>query len=196
LLAFADRAGQRDAAIAALGRSRLLTRGPKPAKALKEIGLAPTWVAESPTTEGVIGTLRKHSVAGETVGLQLAGVPNPLLRDFLTSVGASVETVLPYVYAPAADAERVVALIDRMAAGTVDVLLFTSSPQFDRLLEVAKEQSREAELRRGLERVQIAAVGPVVAETLRKFGREPDICPEQGFVMKNLVQQIKRRLEK
>jgi uroporphyrinogen-III synthase len=195
LLGFADRVGQREAAIAGLARCRLLTRGPKPARALKEIGLAPTLVAEAPTTDGVIATLRKHSVAGETVGLQLAGVPNPTLVDFLTSAGATVETVLPYVYAPAADAARVVALIEQLASGKVDVLLFTSSPQFDRLLEVAKEKGREEELRRGLDRVRIAAVGPVVADTLRKHGREPDICPDQGFVMKNLVQQIKRRLE-
>jgi uroporphyrinogen-III synthase len=194
LLGFAERAGQRDAVVAALGKTRLLTRGPKPARALKEIGLSPTLVAEAPTTEGVIATLRKRAVTG-TVGLQLAGVPNPALVNFLTSTGATVETVLPYVYAPAADAARVVALIDKMVAGEIDVILFTSSPQLDRLLEVAKEHGKEGSLAEGLKRTRIAAVGPVVADSLRQYGREPDICPEQGFVMKNLVQQIKRRLE-
>ncbi len=46
-----------------------------------------------------------------------------------------------------------------------------------------------------MQRVRVAAVGPVVAESLRLKGRMADICPEQGWVMKNLVQQIKRELK-
>ena len=34
----------------------------------------------------------------------------------------------------------------------------------------------------------------VQAEALRALGAPVHICPEQGFVMKNLVQQIKREL--
>src|SRR5581483_2202804 len=51
LLGFAERAGRRDAFVAALGRTRTVTRGPKPGQALKEIGLAPAVVAPLPTTE-------------------------------------------------------------------------------------------------------------------------------------------------
>jgi len=50
----------------------------------------------------------------------------------------------------------------------------------------------ESVLQRGMERTQVAAVGPVVAESLRQRGARVAICPEQGFVMKNLVQLIKR----
>jgi uroporphyrinogen-III synthase len=48
----------------------------------------------------------------------------------------------------------------------------------------------EDRLRLGLERAKVAAVGPVVADNLRGRGAPVDICPEQGFVMKNLVQKI------
>jgi uroporphyrinogen-III synthase len=47
-----------------------------------------------------------------------------------------------------------------------------------------------------LERTRVAAVGPVVADNLRHRSVRVDICPEQGFVMKNLVQHIKRELER
>src|SRR4051794_8896642 len=53
LLGFAAREGLRDAVIAALGRTRTITRGPKPGQALREIGLAPSRVADAPTTDGV-----------------------------------------------------------------------------------------------------------------------------------------------
>src|SRR5262245_50059509 len=57
LVACADRHRMRDQVVAALGRSKSVTRGPKPVRALKEIGLAPTRIAAEPTTEGVIAAL-------------------------------------------------------------------------------------------------------------------------------------------
>ncbi|HEV3261245.1 MAG TPA: uroporphyrinogen-III synthase [Gemmataceae bacterium] len=196
LLGFAEREGLRDDVIAAVGRARTVTRGPKPVRALKEIGVAPTKVAEAPTTEGVIATLRQEPLRGQTVGLTLYGAPNPPLVVFLEEAGATVRTVLPYVYAPAADGVKVAGLIDQMARGQIDAIVFTSSPQVDRLFEVAAEGGLEETLRRGLSRTLVAAVGPVLAENLRNKGVQVNICPEQGFVMKNLVQQLKREFEK
>jgi uroporphyrinogen-III synthase len=194
LLGFAERAGLRAAVIAAIARSITVTRGPKPVRALKEVGLSPSKVAEAPTTEGVIATLRPEPLRGKTVGVQLYAETNPPLTEFLAQAGAVARPVLPYVYAPAADAERVADLIARTARGELDVIVFTSSPQVDRLYEVAAERGLETELRQGLGRTRVAAVGPVVADNLRRRGARVDICPEQGFVMKNLVQHIRRAL--
>jgi uroporphyrinogen-III synthase len=102
--------------------------------------------------------------------------------------------VQPYIYAPASDSERVAELVHRMAAGEVDAVVFTSSPQVDRLFAVAEERGIVEELRRGFGRTQVASVGPVLNENLNARSVPVHICPEQGFVMKNLVQQIKRAL--
>jgi len=192
LLGFAERAGLRDAVIAALARTRTVTRGPKPARALKEVGLAPREAARMPTTEGIIETLRHHDLGGLAVGVQLYGQDNPTLMEFLRAAGANPWTVCPYIYAPGADAEQVADLIGRLSRGEVDVLAITSKPQVERLYEVAEERGLQAEMRHGLERTKVAAVGPVAAESLRQHGVRVDVCPEQGWVMKNLVQQIKR----
>jgi uroporphyrinogen-III synthase len=194
LLGFAEREGLRAQVIEAMSRTRTVTRGPKPVRALKEIGLAPTRVADAPTTEGVIENLRAEPLRGQTVGVTLYGQPNPALVQFLEGAGASVRTVLPYILAPAIDAQRVVELIQQMARNEVDAIVFTSAGQVDRLFEVAAEHGQDATLRQGLEKVQVAAVGPIVADNLRQRGARVDICPEQGFVMKNLVQHIKRHL--
>lgn len=194
LLGFAERAGKRPAVIDALSRTRTVTRGPKPVRALKEVGLSPALVADVPTTEGVIAALKSQELSGKTVGVQLYSPANPPLLDFLQAAGATAFPILPYVYAPATDAQRVADLIRQMAAGQVQAICFTSSPQVDRLWEVAVEQQLEPALQQGFQRVKVAAVGPVVADNLKLRGRAPDICPEQGFVMKNLVQHIKREL--
>jgi uroporphyrinogen-III synthase len=117
------------------------------------------------------------------------------LEQFLTAAGAAVRTVMPYVYAAGTEEDRVADLIDRMARGAVDVLVLTSSPQVDRLYEVADRRQCEEALRQGLNRVRVAAIGPVVAASLHERGAPVHVCPEQGFVMRNLVQHIKRALE-
>jgi uroporphyrinogen-III synthase len=194
LMGFADRAGMRDKVLAALSKTKTVTRGPKPVKALRELGLTPALVAESPTTEGVMATLKSQAIRGKAVALTLYGEPNPPLEEFLKSRGAAVHSVMPYVYAPRADGRQVADLIQKMASGKTDAILFTSSSQVDRLYEVAGQENLAAQLQQGLERTRVGAVGPVVAENLRKRGAHVDICPEHGFVMKNLVQQISRAL--
>jgi uroporphyrinogen-III synthase len=190
LLGFAERTGRRDQAIAALGRTRTVSRGPKPGQALKEVGLAPKVVATQPTTDGVIATLRQEPLAGKRVGVQLFGAPNPALTEFLAAAEATAVPVLPYVYAPAADTDRVVSLLTSLASGEVDAIVFTSSPQVDRLYEVAAERRLAVDLTR----TRVAAVGPVVAEALRRHGAPVHVAPEQGFVMKNLVKHLREAL--
>ena len=72
---------------------------------------------------------------------------------------------------------------------------YTSAPQVDRLFEVAEEKGVESRLRDGLSRTKVAAVGPIVAENFRGRQVRVDVCPEQGWQMKNLVIQMKRAFE-
>src|SRR5262245_14654503 len=51
LLGFAERANLTPEFITALKSVRKITRGPKPVKALRDIGLAPDLTAETPTTD-------------------------------------------------------------------------------------------------------------------------------------------------
>ncbi len=191
LLALARRIGLEAETQSALGRLRTITRGPKPARVLRELGLAPGLAADPPTTEGIIDRLAREALAGRTVGVQLyPGNPNAALLDFLRQAGASPDAVLPYRYASAADTARVAWAIREMAAGAVDAIAFTSSPQVSRLFAVAQESGLEETLRQGLARTRIAAVGPVVAAALAAKGATAVIAPRFSFHMKPLVAAI------
>ena len=145
---FARRFDIEDGFLDGLRTARKITRGPKPERALRELGLKSDLRAEKPTTDGLIATLSALDLRGRRVGVQLyPGAPDARFTDFLRDAGAEPDTVLPYVYASAAEDESVVALIDRMASGGIDVIAFTSSPQVERLLEVAKATRREEALR-------------------------------------------------
>lgn len=195
LLAAAERDGVRDEFIAALGRVKVITRGSKPVQMLKELGLKPYKTAESPTTDGLIATLSRENLNGQTVGVVCHGHDNPPLVAAIEQGGAVAVPVMPYRYAPAADADKVVELIDKMAAGTVDLLVITSSPQVARLFAVAEERGVQTRLMEGLQKTAIAAVGPVAADALIQHGARVDICPDQGWVMKKLVQLVSRELD-
>ena len=188
---FARRFDLETALLGALQTARKITRGPKPERALRELGLKSDLRAEEPTTDGLIAALSAHDLRGRRVGVQLyPSNPNRKFIDFLSGAGAEPDPVLPYVYTAAADDEKVTELIDRMADGGVDVIAFTSSPQVERLFEVAAATQREERLRSALRRTQIAAVGPVVAEDLRRRGLTVGITPEHSYFMKPLVSAI------
>src|SRR5258708_6696607 len=167
-------AGRRDIEAqfcAALAATRKITRGPKPAQALRELGLSPDLRAAEPTTDGVIASLTELDLRGRTVGVQLyPGNPNLKLIEFLRGKDAAPDPVSPYVYATEADDRRVQDLIGTLAGGTVDVIAFTSSPQVARLFEVAERAGRQPELQVGLQKTRIAAVGPIVAAELQRRG--------------------------
>ena len=71
LLGLARRLSMEPAFLKALGASRKITRGPKPVRALREIGLAADVPADEPTTEGVIAALARYDLSGRHVGVQL-----------------------------------------------------------------------------------------------------------------------------
>lgn len=191
LLAVADQEGLRKEFTSSLSRMRTLTRGPKPAKVLRELGLRPSMQATVATTPGVIARLHEENLAGRRMGVQLYGQdPNQLLQDYLQERGAQCLPVAPYRYANDAEDGQVVNLLQKLIGGEVDAICFTSSPQIRRLLSVAKKQQVEPALRDALTRVLVAAVGPVVAEELRKRELSVDLMPESSWFMKPLVQAL------
>lgn len=176
--------------VAALGSARKITRGPKPARGLRQLGLKPDLAVDPPTTAGIIAALGRENLAGRRVGVQLYPEAPSDLLDYLKTMGAAADPVIPYAYASAADENRVVAAIDAMAAGEVDLIAFTSGPQLRRLKSVAKAKGREAALARGFARTRIAAVGPVVTAAVEAAGGIVAIAPAGNFHMRPMVNAI------
>lgn len=174
-----------------LAQVRTLTRGPKPAKALRELGLKPTLTAEEPTTAGVISALLTLDLRHRTLGVQIYGDQPPVaLVHFLYSINASVDWVAPYRYADAIADQQVHQLIDTLAARQLDAIAFTSQAQVDRLLAVAKLTQRQEILASGLAHCCVAAVGPVVAQALQRHGIRVDLMPNEAFFLKPLTQKL------
>lgn len=181
--------GLDQALVAALARSRKFARGPKPGKALREIGLEAQQTTEKPTTEGVIEMLGKLDLRGRRLGLQLyPDKDHSALTGALAAQGAEIDTVLPYIYDSKAADANIVAAIDDMAAGRIDSIALTNLGQVRRLIEAAKAHGSEAKLREGFERTLIASVGPAVSAELAAHGLRTDVAPvEDHYFMRPLI---------
>lgn len=192
----AERAGIDADFRAALGRVRTITRGPKPARALREIGLAPGLRAAQPTTAGIIAALATGEMAGRRVAVQLYPEAPTTLLDFLRDAGAHADPVWPYAYIPAADDTSIRALVAAAATGEIDAVAFTSTPQVVRLFEAAQQAGLAEKLDAALAATAVAAVGPVVAADLRARGVTVAIMPRDKFFMKPLVDALAAALKR
>ncbi|WP_441228950.1 uroporphyrinogen-III synthase [Tardiphaga sp. 20_F10_N6_6] len=184
--------------VAAVGKSRKFARGPKPGRALREIGLEADITTEKPTSEGVAEMLSRLDLKGHRLGLQLyPEKDHTVLISAITACGAEVDTVLPYVYDSKAAETNILSAIDEMEAGRVDAIALTSSGQVRRLVDAAKAHGHEDQLRSALSKTPIASVGPVVSDELKSYGLEADIYPaNDAFFMKPLISAMSIALDK
>jgi uroporphyrinogen-III synthase len=198
LMKVVRRIGMEKDFIAALGRSRKFARGPKPGRALREIGLEPQQTTERPTSEGIAEMLSRIDLKGHRLGLQLyPDKDHSALIGVITAQGAEVDPVLPYVYDAKAADSNIVTAIEEMAHGRIDAIALTSSGQARRLFDVAKAHGCEARLLEGLTKTPIASVGPVVSDELAAHGLHASISPAEGaYFMKPLISAMAAALGK
>jgi len=184
--------------VAALGQARKFARGPKPGRALREIGLEPQETTEKPTSEGVAEMMSRLDLRGHRVGLTLyPDKDHSALIGAIAAGGATVDPVLPYAYdAKAADA-AIASAIEEMAKGTVDAIALTNLSQVRRLVETARAHGWEEKLREGFARTPIASVGPAVDDELKCHGLRASISPAgEAYFMKPLISAMAAELSK
>src|SRR5882762_7851005 len=130
MMKVARRLGVEQAFIAAVGKARKFARGPKPGRALREIGLEPQVTTEKPTSEGIAEMLSRVDLKGHRVGLQLyPDKDHGALIGAITAEGAEVDTVLPYAYDAKAADVNIVTAIEEMAEGKIDAIALTNLGQ-------------------------------------------------------------------
>ena len=177
--------GVLDSVRAGLARARVVARGPKPVRVLKEYGVRIDFVPPEPnTSDELLAELTTWALAGKAVGVQLYGGSTPFLerlRAGLATLGARVHEVMPYQWEGPVDDGAVRRLIAACLAGEIDALAIFSSSQIHNLFAIAEAHEQAAALQRALNdpRVLVAAVGPVAAEAVAAHGVTVDLLPDR-----------------
>jgi len=160
-----------------LRRLTLISRGPKPAETLAELGVPGAIIAGEPGSwreiVDVIAARRERRIA-----VQEHGRANPQLVAALQELGAEVSTISIYQWTLPDDSGPLREAARRIAERECDVVLFTTSIQLTHLLEAAEDCAGEV-LDALRNHVAVGSVGPVMTAELADYGIRPQIVPVQ-----------------
>lgn len=182
--------------IAALRRTQIIARGPKPVAVLREFGVTPNIVAQEPSTWREVLAAIDNSYGEKQKGLRLAiqeyGAENTALVEGLKQRGVQVTSVPVYRWALPEDLKQLGSAIESVARGEFDVVLFLTGVQAAHLCQVAKEMDKLEAMLQGLRRTVVASIGPDTSEELQRQGIQPDFTPSHPRmgILVNEVSQV------
>ena len=216
LLDVVQTTNSRDEFVAALARTKVVPRGPKPLAVLRELKITPWITVPEPNTwrellaavdEKVAGDLQAPAAAdtkvagglqasgslhGQRVAVQEYGKPNDELLHALEARGASVTRVPVYRWALPDDLEPLRGAVNGIVRGELDVALFTTSVQVVHLMQVADSMGQSNAMRDALRRIVVASIGPTCTEELRNQGIAADLeasHPKMGFLVREAAER-------
>jgi uroporphyrinogen-III synthase len=187
--------------VAALARTKVVPRGPKPLAVLRELKITPWITVPEPNTwrellnalDEVAGGLQPSgSLRGQRIAVQEYGKPNDELLRALEARGASVTSVPVYRWALPDDIEPLRSAVNAIVRGELDVALFTTSVQIVHLMQVADSMGRSSATRDALRRMVVASIGPTCTEELRNQGIAADLeasHPKMGFLVREAAER-------
>jgi uroporphyrinogen-III synthase len=181
----------------ALRRITVVARGPKPMAVMREWDVPVAILVPEPNTWREI-LAATEGRPEKRIAVQEYGRPSQELVGGLIARGADVTTVPVYQWDVPDDVGPLREAIRRLASGQIDVLLLTSSVQFEHLLRIAAESGLEDAVRRACRRLVVASIGPTTSETLAELGVPAD-CepshPKMGLLVNETAQQARRILQ-
>jgi uroporphyrinogen-III synthase len=166
--------------VAALEKTQLVARGPKPVAALKDLGLTPAITVPEPNTwrEVLVSLDAAAPIRGKQIAVQEYGIPNPELVSGLKDRGAGVKTIAVYRWALPEDLAPLRDAMQKILRGGADVALFTNGAQVEHLFRMAAHDKADEKLRLACNNLAIGSVGPICTQVLEQYGLKPDIEPE------------------
>lgn len=195
----AQQSGNYDALKDALARMTVIARGPKSRGALKRHNLTPNFLAEPPTTEGLVKLVEGLDFRGKNVAVALAGdQSSSALGEAVERGGGHVYQFAPYHYRQPEDLSEIGAFIQRVLTGDIGLVVFTTPPQVSILFDTAERLGSGKKLIEVMNSsATIAAIGTVTAATLARFGVKVSVCPpEEDETMMGLVEAVEAFLRK
>jgi uroporphyrinogen-III synthase len=205
LITAAEAVCPRQEFLTALGKTRIVVRGPKPSAVMREFNVAVTLAVPEPNTwreivQGLDANLETIPLRNRRIAVQEHGEPSPELYSALRDRGAEVFPVHVYRWALPEDVRPLKSAITALVNRQIDVVMFTSSVQFVHAARIAEELGLQSQFLLALQNTFIASIGPTTSETLRKQGVNVDFepsHPKMGFLVKETAEKseelIRRR---
>jgi uroporphyrinogen-III synthase len=197
LVEHAERIGRRADLISNLGRVTAICRGPKPAAALKAIGVTNTVGAREPfTTAEVLDAIAPLHATHRSFAIVHYGERNMTLVETLRARDYAVDELMLYTWQLPEDLGPLRDLVSRLVFGTLEALVITCQVQVTHLFAVAEQSVGYRVLADAINRrVVVAAVGPRCRAALEAHGVRVTVMPEHPK-LGPMMAALARHLEK
>ncbi|HEX5413116.1 MAG TPA: uroporphyrinogen-III C-methyltransferase [Terriglobia bacterium] len=139
--------------------------GPATAAELAATGIRADFLPEEYRAEGLIECLKGAEVRGKSFLIPRAKVARDILPRSLEERGARVEVVEAY---ETVQPDLAAGELERLLSPRPDAITFTSSSTLTNFVNLVEN----AGLRKILERLAIASIGPITSQTVRQHGLE------------------------
>ncbi len=171
--------------VRALKGIKIAAIGPKTAAFWEEKGIRPDLVPGEYRAEAVVEELKKEGIEGLRILLPRAEEAREVLPQSLASMGAEV-TVVP-AYKTVKPTTETGAVKEMLANGEIDMVTFTSSSTVRNFVKMFSPDL--GKLKRWMERVTVACIGPITAKTAWGAGFSVHLIPE-NYTIEGLTQKI------
>jgi uroporphyrinogen III methyltransferase / synthase len=156
--------------------------GPKTREALEGRGLKVAYVPAEYRAEAILEQLRGRIKPKDRVLLPRADIARPVLPVELEKMGAEVDNIIAY-RTERGDANAPF-LLEKLEAGEIDMITFTSSSTVRNLLDIIGSQNVSL-----LDKIAVAAIGPVTAATARENGLDV-VVEAEDYTIDGLVEAV------
>jgi uroporphyrinogen-III synthase len=216
LFSVATKLGLEDKLIHSLSNATIIARSIKPKMVLKKYGVEVNLIPEENTAQGVLRLLLAKGVVGKKIAILWHGDYPDQLRETLYKArvltvieastyrysvdlkkdGASILESMGYDYV-APNERRVVQLIDKIIAGEINSITFTSPPSVHDLFKIAEVNNKSQELKSSLNaNVLVVAVGPSTKNAIEEHCITVHVMPrifKMGSMIKALDEYVTKR---
>jgi len=151
--------------------------GPKTAEAIQSLGVRVDFVPQEFVAEAVVREF-PDDPKGKRILIPRAKEAREVIPEKLRELGADVDVVTSYK--TEAEESDVADVSDRIQAGEIDIITFTSSSTVRMFAERIPKVP---------EGVIIACIGPITAETAESLGLKPDVVAEE-YTIEGLVKAL------
>jgi len=169
-----------------LAGAKIAVVGKSTGEELRKYGIRADLMPEKFTGEGLADALIKTGVEGKRIVIPRALVARDILPDMLTDAGA--EVVVAPIYQNVPPKGRKEQLREELAEKKIDMVTFTSSSTVTNFLTMV-DASSAAEMHELLDHVEIAAIGPITANTVEASGLQVAVQPET-YTIADMVDAI------
>ncbi|MFQ5330058.1 MAG: uroporphyrinogen-III C-methyltransferase, partial [Thermodesulfobacteriota bacterium] len=157
--------------------------GPATAKAVKDLGIRVDITPQEYKAEGLLKALGWRRIRGKRFLLPRALVAREILPEEIVRLGGKIDVVPVYrTIKPRGKREEARQLLSE---GAIDAVTFTSSSTVSNFMAMFKKREGAALL----ENTKVACIGPITADTARRYGVEVDIMASR-YTMSGLTEAM------